>query len=150
MTTQVPVAEAAARYVAGEPSTTLSREYGIAPASMRRKLMKAGVTMRQRGGWRKLSPAQESNVVREFLKGEKQGVLCLKYGVSRKTICRILSEAGATQAARWIEGVHILGGLAVKRCSQCWVTRPLVDFHDDSSKRDGMRSNCRYCRTTKT
>lgn len=45
----------------------------------------------------------------------------------------------------YIEGVHVLGHLAVKRCSRCWVTRPLAEFHDDSTKRDGMRSNCRIC-----
>jgi len=134
-----------ARYTAGESSIPLAREYGVTPATMRRKLVKAGVTMRQRGGRRKLSPAQESNVVREFLKGEKQEVLCLEYGVSRKTVYRILRNAGARQAARWIEGVHILGGMAVKRCSSCWVTRPLAEFYDDCTKREGIRSNCRHC-----
>lgn len=46
----------------------------------------------------------------------------------------------------YIEGVHVLGNLAVKRCSSCWVTRPLSMFHDDPGKRDGMRSNCQICR----
>lgn len=145
MTTHVPEVEAAARYLAGEPSTTLSREYGVTPATMRRKLVKAGVTMRLRGGRRKLQAAQEAQLVRDFLMGEKQDVLCLTYSVSRKTVCRILRNAGARQAARWIEGVHILGGMAVKRCSSCWVTRPLAEFYDDCTKREGIRSNCRYC-----
>ena len=45
----------------------------------------------------------------------------------------------------YIQGVHILGGLAVKRCSSCWVTKPLFNFHDDSSKRDGLQSRCTKC-----
>lgn len=145
MTTHVPVTIAAARYLAGEASTTLSREYGVTPATMRRKLVKAGVMMRQRGGRRKLQAEQEAQLVREFLAGEKQEVLCLTYSVSRKTVVRVLRNAGVRRAARWIEGVHILGGMAVKRCSSCWVTRPLAEFYDDCTKREGIRSNCRHC-----
>lgn len=39
----------------------------------------------------------------------------------------------------------IIGGIAVKRCSTCYVTRPLSCFSDDSSKSDGMRANCKDC-----
>lgn len=39
----------------------------------------------------------------------------------------------------------ILGGLAVKRCSTCYTTKALYDFCDDSTKKDGMRSNCKAC-----
>lgn len=48
----------------------------------------------------------------------------------------------------YLQGVHIIGGLAVKRCSSCWVTRPLREFHDDPSKSTGMRSRCRTCERT--
>jgi len=138
------------RYLSGESSVPLAQEYGVTPATMRRKLLKAGVVMRPRGGKRKLSLADEANVVEQFLAGEKQEYLAALYGVTRRTLCRTLERAGAVRAARWIEGIHIVGAIAVKRCSSCWVTRPLADFHDDSSKRDGMRSNCRYCATTST
>lgn len=39
----------------------------------------------------------------------------------------------------------IIGGLAVKRCSTCFTTKILSDFSDDSTKKDGMRSNCKDC-----
>lgn len=39
----------------------------------------------------------------------------------------------------------IIGGLAVKRCSTCWVTKALNAFSDDSTKKDGIRSNCKDC-----
>lgn len=41
--------------------------------------------------------------------------------------------------------VVMIGHLAAKRCSTCWVTRMLEDFHDDCSKADGMRSSCKMC-----
>lgn len=145
MTTEVPMAEAAARYLAGEPSTALARDYGVTPATMRRKLVRAGVTMRAKGGRRKLNKDDEARMLAQFLAGEKQEVLCLEYGVKRSTVCRVLRNAGVSKTSRRIEGVHILGGVAVKRCSSCWATKPLSAFGDDCSKKDGMRSNCKEC-----
>lgn len=56
-----------------------------------------------------------------------------------------MSAKHATHARPYIEGAHILGRIAVKRCSSCWVTKPLSEFSDDCTKTCGMRSDCRKC-----
>lgn len=150
MTVLIPLVAASERYLAGESSAAIARTFGVTPATIRRKLTASGIEMRRRGGTRKLSSEQERRIVEAFLAGEKQDVLCLLYAVSRKTICRILKNSGASKVARCEQGIHVLGGLAVKRCSQCWVTRPLSQFSDDASKANGIRSNCRICEARPT
>lgn len=38
-----------------------------------------------------------------------------------------------------------IGGVLAKRCSGCWVTKKIEQFHDDASKASGMRSHCVVC-----
>lgn len=93
MTANIPIQAAAARYEDGTASGPLAREYGVTPATLRRKLVKAGVTMRPVGGRRKLSAAAESQVVALARAGDKQDYLAALFQVSRRTICRILRRS---------------------------------------------------------
>lgn len=38
-----------------------------------------------------------------------------------------------------------IGGILVKRCSECEVTRSVNDFYADEQRKDGIRSKCKIC-----
>ncbi|KUM35359.1 hypothetical protein AR689_15105 [Arthrobacter sp. EpRS71] len=67
------LAQLVARYQAGEMSTTLARENGIAKSSFLRLLAEHGIDTRPRG----LTPAKE----REILRLRKQGLIIRKIAV---------------------------------------------------------------------
>ncbi|BCP56224.1 hypothetical protein K32_48410 [Kaistia sp. 32K] len=50
-------------------------------------------------------------------------------------------EMKALRAGRMVN----IGGVLAKRCSGCWVTKKIEQFHDDASKASGMRSHCVVC-----
>lgn len=37
--------------------------------------------------------------------------------------------------------------LAIKKCNRCLLEKPVAEFARDSSKRNGLRGQCRVCRT---
>jgi hypothetical protein len=38
--------------------------------------------------------------------------------------------------------------LPTKRCTKCWVGKPLEDFHRQAGTKDGLRSQCKACTKT--
>lgn len=148
MTVQLPMAEIAWRYEQGESSPELAREFRTTATTIVRKLRAVGVTIRPKTREVIMTPEKLDQLRTMMIDGEKQEYIAAVLGVSLGTITRYAREL--RKEARGAARPSILGGLAVKRCSSCWTTRPLAEFSDDCTKRDGIRSNCKHCerRTT--
>ena len=43
------------------------------------------------------------------------------------------------------QGFFLSGGISVKRCPSCGVTKPLNDFNKNRARKDGVQSRCAEC-----
>lgn len=70
----------------------LSRQFGFARASIRRVLLKAGLTIEQITRPHKLNDQQKDDVAKAYENGESAQSISEHYGISSSTVHRILRE----------------------------------------------------------
>jgi uncharacterized protein (DUF433 family) len=90
--TQVPVAEAAARYRQGATLVELAAAYAVSASTVHRALVAAGVAMRRSGPARTPIPVAEAAQL--YAAGQTLRQLAGRYGVGERIIYGRLSEAG--------------------------------------------------------
>lgn len=132
-------------YVKSKWSTIrLGETYGISATAVARRLKERGIALRS-GGNLGIPKDALSSARRMRKRGMIWRDISAKLGWHEHSLQHALKREGLNDKKRYIRGTHTIGGLAVKRCSACWVTKPLSNFHDDSSKRDGVQSRCAQC-----
>ena len=103
----VATARCVERYASGASLETLAREAGQSINNVRNALMRAGVTMRPAGRPvgtpnpdgarnRKLTHAQEQQLVASRLEGHSARALAAFYGISKTRVLQILRARGCT------------------------------------------------------
>jgi hypothetical protein len=136
-------------FLAGDKQEVLALVYGVSRSTVCRTLVRCGIGLERQ---------VMSNSEIEARWGQRFVDLVRQFaeqGLSSRQCARALGVRESRIPAgyhsrRRASGVFVLGGLAVKRCSGCWVTRPLSQFSDDASKSSGIRSRCRICDTKHT
>jgi DNA invertase Pin-like site-specific DNA recombinase len=94
---QETIRQIVTRYEAGEPSTALTKEFGIGKGSVLKVLREAGVTMRNQG----LSNEQIDDAQRLYESGQSLGRIGEKFGVDHTVVRRQLIRRGV-----WMRDRH--------------------------------------------
>jgi len=92
--------EICSRYIAGESSIALGKEYKVTNNTILKYLKRNEVARRTRNetqmGKSKIAPAKQQDIINRYSQGERSKALAVEYKVSHGTILNILRKAGTT------------------------------------------------------
>jgi hypothetical protein len=93
---KIDVIEAAGLYGAGRTTVELAARYGVAPRSVRKALLRAGVTMRppHRGSQPKIPTTVRAQAIAQYRKGASQAQIATDLAIGQSSVARILATAG--------------------------------------------------------
>ncbi len=128
-----------ARYaVAGESARSIAGIYGLAPASVHRRLRRIGIAPREQGHRRRLALLSTDWLVEQYALGQSTYDIASNLGCDPKTVYRKLVDAGAQLRPR---GENLAG-------DDNYMATPGVvnpNYKDgSSSERDCMKATKRY------
>lgn len=84
------------RYVAGEPSTQLARQFGVDAGTVLDALRTAGVRIRAKGGHRRWMPPNPDSIIAAYVGGTSLNALSGQYGIVPAAVANFLCRNGIT------------------------------------------------------